>query len=112
MTAPQPLAAHVFDIDRRRALREDVALETLMADRWGRTFPARLINLSQSGFMAITEIDLCERDTVRIEIPTIGWQRAEIAWALGNRIGAALREPIADHAFVSFVSVFGTMPRG
>ncbi len=111
-TASQPLAAHVFDVDRRRVAREDVALETLMADRWGRTFPVRLINLSQQGFMATAEVDLCERDTVRIDIPTIGWQRADIAWVLGNRLGASLRDTITPDAFASFVSLFGTNPRG
>ncbi len=112
ITAAQPLAAHIFDTDRRRAAREEVALETQMADRWGRVFPAQLINLSSHGFMATTEVQLCERDPVRIEIPTIGWQRAEVAWVLGDRLGAALRDPIAEHAFLSFVSVFGTTPRG
>lgn len=107
-----PLAAHVFETDRRRTTREDVALETLMADRWGRTFTARILNISETGLLAETDVDLCERDPVRIDVPTIGWMRGDVAWVLGNRAGVQFREQITTTAFHSFVSLFGTDPRG
>lgn len=110
--AAPPLAAHVFDTDRRRATREDVALETVMSDRWGRSFTGRILNISETGVLAEADIDLCERDTVRIDVPTIGWMRGQVAWALGNRIGIQFRERITPVAFAAFVSVFGTHPRG
>lgn len=107
-----PLAAHVFDTDRRRAERQEVALETVLSDRWGRSFTGRILNISETGVLAEADIDLCERDPVRIDVPTIGWMRGHVAWALGNRIGVQFRERITPTAFGAFVSVFGAHPRG
>jgi len=107
-----PLSAQLSDADRRRATREDVALDIVMANREGETFAARLLNLSTDGFMAETEAPLCERAPIRVDVPTIGWVRADIVWVLGDRIGASFREPLAPHAFATFVSVFGERPRG
>jgi PilZ domain len=110
--AAPPLAAHVFETDRRRATREDVALETVMADRWGRSFTGRILNMSETGLLAEADVDLCERDPVRIDVPTVGWMRGQVAWALSNRIGVRFRDRITPDAFASFVSVFGAHPRG
>ncbi len=83
-----------------------------MADRSGQCFAVRILNLSADGLMAITTMPLCERAVVRIDIPTIGWIRAEIVWVLGDRIGAAFRYPLAELQFWSFVDLFGANPRG
>ncbi len=89
-----PLAAHVAHINRRRASREDIQADTLMTDREGRLSGVRLLNLSEDGFMAITDMDQCEREPIRIDMPVVGWVRADIVWVLGERIGAAFREPL------------------
>lgn len=102
-----PLAAQVASTDRRRAEREEVALDTLMADRDGRTFAARILNLSQYGLLAETEAPLCERAPLRVDLPTIGWLRADVVWSLGPRAGIAFREPIEPHAYAGFVRMFG-----
>jgi hypothetical protein len=107
-----PLAAHICETERRRTTREDVALETMMADRWGRSFSGRILNVSETGLLAEADVDLCERDPVRIDVPTIGWMRGTVAWALGNRIGVQFRERITPHALNAFVRVFGAHPRG
>jgi len=92
--AEHVLANQVLEIERRKADRATVALDTLMCDRAGRTFGTKVLNMSRSGFMAITETPLCERDPVRIDLPMIGWIRADVVWVLGERIGARFREPI------------------
>lgn len=106
-TAMPPLAAQVASTDRRRGEREEIALETLMVDREGRTFAARILNLSQHGLLAETETLLCERAPLRVDLPTIGWLRADVVWALGPRVGVAFRSPIAPHVYAGFVRTFG-----
>jgi len=88
------LAAHVAAVNRRRTARQDIQADTLMTDREGRLSGVRLLNLSEDGFMAITDMDQCEREPIRIDMPIVGWVRADIVWVLGERIGAAFREPL------------------
>ncbi len=90
----EPLAAHVAHVNRRRTARQDIQADTLMTDREGRLSGIRLLNLSEDGFMAITDMDQCEREPIRIDMPVVGWVRADIVWVLGERIGAAFREPL------------------
>lgn len=90
----EPLAAHIAQINRRRAAREDIQADTLMTDREGRLSGVRLLNLSEDGFMAITDVDQCEREPIRVDMPIVGWMRADIVWVLGERIGATFREPL------------------
>ena len=95
-TAIEPLAAQIQVADRRRALRSEVSVDTLMSDREGALFGVRLLNVSANGFMGVTDVDQCERALVRIDLPLVGWVRAELVWVLGNRVGAAFRDPIAQ----------------
>ena len=107
----QPLAAQIADVDRRRADRADVALDTQMANREGHVFRARILNLSETGFMAHVDMPLCERAPVRIDVPTIGWVRADVVWELGDRVGAVFRTALNPHALRMFVRIFGERPR-
>jgi len=103
----QTLAENVIASDRRKITRQDYALETLMCDRENRTFGARILNISNGGVMAQVEAPLCEHDAIRIDLPTIGWLRADIVWVLGDRVGAAFREPIDLNEFAAFQRIFG-----
>ena len=93
----------VHAADRRRSARTDIAADTLMTDREGRLSGVRLLNLSEDGFMAITDMDQREREPIRIDMPFVGWVRADIVWVLGERIGAAFREPLNPHAHAAIV---------
>lgn len=93
-TLDHVLANQVLEIERRKTDRATIALDTLMCDREGRIFGTNVLNMSRSGFMAVTDTPLCERDPVRIDLPMIGWIRADVVWVLGERIGARFREPI------------------
>lgn len=106
------LIEQVAAAERRRAERREVTLDTLMADRESRTFAVRILNLSQGGFMARSEWPLCERAPVRVDIPTIGWLRADIVWVLGDRVGANFRDLIEPEAYATFAMVFGVHPHG
>lgn len=106
------LTERVTIAERRRAVRRDISLGTMMADREGRSFSVRILNLSQEGFMVQSEWSLCERAPVRIDIPTIGWLRAEISWVLGDRVGGSFRDVLEPNAFATFVNLFGEQPSG
>ncbi len=93
-SAAEPLVAQSFHANRRRAAREGISADTLMTDREGRLSGVRLLNLSEDGFMAVTDMDQREREPIRIDLPVVGWVRADIVWVLGERIGAAFREPL------------------
>ncbi|MFM9978094.1 MAG: PilZ domain-containing protein [Sphingomonadaceae bacterium] len=108
MNAPaHHLAEHVIASDRRKLTRNDYALETLMCDRENHTFSARILNISNGGVMAQVEAPLCEHDAIRIDLPTIGWLRADIVWVLGDRVGAQFRDPIDLQEFAAFQRIFG-----
>ncbi|WP_293881466.1 hypothetical protein [Sphingomonas sp.] len=111
-SASYNLIEQVAAAERRRAERRTVALDTLMADRESRTFAVRILNLSEVGFMGQSDWLLCERAPVRVDIPTIGWLRADIVWVLGDRLGGSFRETVEAEAFATFVKVFGEHPRG
>jgi hypothetical protein len=107
-----PLARRVVETDQRRAVRRDVALDTMMANRAGESFPARIVNLSESGFLIVTDQILHQRAPVRLDVPTIGWLRADVVWVLGEKVGGAFREPISPRDFAQFVGLFGATPTG
>ncbi len=100
----EPLAAHVANVNRRRSARQDIHADTLMTDREGRLSGIRLLNLSEDGFMAVTDMDQCEREPIRIDMPIVGWVRADIVWVLGERIGAAFRQSLTPQQMRAIVS--------
>lgn len=104
---PHALAQHVIAVDRRKAARHSIAFETLMCDREGNSFGAGIVNLSLGGLMARVDAELHERDPVRIDLPAIGWVRADLVWVLGDMIGARFREPIRQHELEMFEARFG-----
>lgn len=111
-SASYQLVEQVAAAERRRSERRQVALDTLMSDRENQTFAAQILNLSEAGFMARSEWRLSERAPVRVDIPTIGWLRADIIWVLGDRFGGSFRDVIEPEAYATFVKVFGEHPRG
>ena len=96
-TVAEPLVTSSIAANRRRSQRQDISADTLMTDREGRLSGVRLLNLSEDGFMAITDMDQTEREPIRIDMPIVGWLRADIVWVLGERIGAAFRDPLPPH---------------
>ena len=101
------MTTQMLDTERRKRERASVALDTLMCDREGRTFGVQILNLSNGGLMAITEAPLCERDPVRIDLPTIGWIRATVVWVLAERVGVQFRDAIDPDELAVFYKLFG-----
>lgn len=107
MASAPDLTTHMLETERRRRTRASVALDTLMCDREGRSFGAQILNLSNGGLMATTEAPLCERDPIRVDLPTIGWIRAHVVWVLGERVGVQFRDPIDPDELAVFCKLFG-----
>lgn len=103
---PNALANHVIEVDRRKADRAAVDFETLMCDRNNNTFRASVHNLSLTGLMATADFELRQRDPLRVDLPTVGWVRADVVWVLGGKIGARFRVPIRQHELKLFQARF------
>lgn len=101
-----PLAPRVFATDRRRTSRTDVSIAAAIRDREGAIADARIVNISASGFMAVSETPYCERAPVRVELGGLGWARATVVWALGDRFGAVFLTPIGEETLDQLADTF------
>ena len=94
---PSPALAEPSNANRRRSPREDVTADTLMSDGEGRLSGLKLLNLSADGFMGLADVNLREREPIRVDMPALGWVEAEVVWVLGDRVGGAFRASLTPH---------------
>ena len=97
MTAqPATLASRIFASDRRMAERIDVALWVRICVPGKPEHPARIGNISNSGFMAMTSCPTQDYAPLMVELPKIGWVKASALWAMGDRIGGEFETLLSD----------------
>jgi len=84
----QGLARHLFEVEKRRATRDEVFFRTAIHLAGSAEIPAEIINISRFGFMARTAAIVAQEAVIEIRLPSQGFHRARVAWALGNRVGA------------------------
>lgn len=89
----QPLAQHIFDVEKRRAERDAVSLRGELHEPGADAHEILIGNLSPFGFMAISPVDYLQGDLVRLHLPMIGEVNARIVWSLNDRIGAEFIRP-------------------
>ena len=92
--ASQGLARHLFEVEKRRATRDEVFFRTAIRLPGASEIPAEIINISRFGFMARMAAIVAQDATIEIRLPNGDFYRARTAWALGNRIGAEFLPPI------------------
>lgn len=92
-------ANQVFALDRRMHDRIEVAIWTRMKVENQPEYPARVSNLSRSGFMAMTSCPLHDYALVMIELPRIGWVRATALWSMVDRVGCEFEQALSPDAF-------------
>lgn len=92
--ARQTLASHLFDIERRRSDRSEVAITTHAQRRNLELVPIQISNVSQSGVMAQSEAGFSERDLVKLDIPVLGWVPAKVVWAMNDQYGFNFGQPL------------------
>lgn len=89
----QPLAQHIFDVEKRRAERDAVSIRAELHEPNQEPHELLIGNLSPFGFMAISPQAYREGALVRLRLPMIGEINAKIVWSLSDRIGAEFIRP-------------------
>lgn len=81
--------------DRRRLPRLSVDLEAKMRELGEAGIEARIVNISEQGFMATTEAHFEVGSRVWLMLPGRDRANAVIKWTAGDKIGAEFAEPIS-----------------
>src|SRR5690242_4255239 len=81
--------------DRRRASRVSVDLEAKMRELGATGVEAKVVNISERGFMAISEARFEVGSRVWLMLPGRDRANAVVKWIAGDKIGAEFAEPIS-----------------
>lgn len=83
------------DSDRRRASRLPVELEAKMRELGATGVEATVLNISENGFMAVTDARFEVGSRVWLMLPGRERANAVVKWTAGDKIGAEFAEPIS-----------------
>lgn len=81
--------------DRRRDSRLPVELEAKMRELGASGVEAKVINISERGFMAISDARFEVGSRVWLMLPGRDRANAVVKWTAGDKIGAEFAEPIS-----------------
>ena len=81
--------------DRRRSSRFPVALDAKMRELGTTGLDARLLNISETGFMAQSDGSFEVGSRVWLMLPGRERANAVIKWTAGDKLGAEFAEPIS-----------------
>ena len=81
--------------ERRRAARLPVELEARMRELGASGIEAKVLNISESGFMAAADGQFEVGARVWLMLPGRERANAGIRWTAGDRVGAEFAEPIS-----------------
>ena len=81
--------------DRRRSERLPIALDVRMRELGADGVEARVLNISESGFMAESEGRFEVGSRVWLILPGRDRANALVKWTAGDKLGAEFAEPIA-----------------
>lgn len=81
--------------DRRRFPRLPVELEAKMRELGATGVEARVINISERGFMAVADGSFEVGTRVWLMLPGRDRANAVVKWVAGDKIGAEFSEPIS-----------------
>lgn len=83
---------------RQRAHRRKLLLETQGALQSGVETPVVIHNLSETGLLMESRIELEIQEIIDLELPEAGSIRAKVIWASGRLYGCAFEAPISPFA--------------
>ena len=92
------MRARIGDADpseRRRFERFDVALDARMRELGTEGVDARILNISERGFMAQADGDFEVGTRVWLMLPGRERANAVVKWTAGDKLGAEFAEPIS-----------------
>jgi hypothetical protein len=81
--------------DRRRASRHPVEIGAKVRELGSEGFEARVLNISETGFMAEAEGDFEVGTRIWLILPGRERANALVRWIAGSKIGAEFAEPIS-----------------
>jgi hypothetical protein len=81
--------------DRRRSSRHTVELEARVRELGETGIDARIINISERGFMAESDGRFDVGSRVWLMLPGRGRANAVVKWTAGDKLGAEFAEPIS-----------------
>lgn len=80
--------------ERRRATRLPVELDAKMRELGATGVDARILNISETGFMAIANGEFEVGTRVWLMLPGRDRANAVVKWTVGEKLGAEFAEPI------------------
>ncbi len=86
--------------DRRRASRLPVDLDATVRELGATGVEARILNISERGFMASSEAEFEVGTRVWLMLPGRDRANAVVRWTAGDKIGAEFAEPISIEGLV------------
>ena len=90
--------------DRRRYSRVPVELDAKMRELGANGVEARVLNISASGFMAVSEARFEVGSRVWLMLPGRDRANAVVKWIAGDKIGAEFAEPITVDGLKALIS--------
>ena len=81
--------------DRRRSSRLPVELEAKVRELGTNGVEARVVNISETGFMAVSDARFEVGSRVWLMLPGRERANAVIKWTAGDKVGAEFAEPIS-----------------
>jgi hypothetical protein len=83
------------DSDRRQVARLPVELEAKMRELGASGVEARVVNISERGFMAVVDARFEVGSRVWLILPDRARANAVVKWTAGDKLGAEFAEPIS-----------------
>ena len=80
--------------ERRRATRLPVELDAKMRELGANGVDARILNISETGFMAVANGEFEVGTRVWLMLPGRDRANAVVKWTVGEKLGAEFAEPI------------------
>ena len=85
--------------DRRRSTRHPVEMDARVRELGSEGSEARVVNISDTGFMAESTGDFDVGSRVWLILPGRDRASAIVRWTAGNRLGAEFSEPVSLDGF-------------
>ena len=95
------IAQDTGEADRRRATRRPVELDARLRELGTTGTEARILNISETGFMAETNDEFEVGARVWLMLPGRERANAVVKWVAGDKIGAEFSEPVSVNALTA-----------
>lgn len=93
------IASEAEPVDRRRSVRLPAGVEARVRELGSEGSEARVINISETGFMAESTGEFEVGSRIWLILPARERASAVVRWTAGNRLGAEFSEPIQLDGF-------------